>query len=120
MVERNLGEVTLTTSSATPTASTNPSSTISTAAPTGEENAQPPAIEANKDDTDISTAETPTEAAAAAVAAMLETAVESVAQGLEDENRPGLLAGENIAGDQEGKHEKKSRQQNVPPATIFR
>lgn len=119
MVERNLGEVTLTTTGATPTTSTNPSHTASTAAPKGEGNAQPPAIVANKDDVDISTAE-PSMAAAAAVAAMLETAVESVTQGLEGGNRQGLLAGDNAAGGAKGNHEIKTPQENVPPATIFR
>ncbi|CAM9255225.1 unnamed protein product [Ectocarpus sp. 6 AP-2014] len=119
MVERNLGEVTLTTTGATPTTSANPSHTASAAAPKVGGSAQPPAVEANKDDVDISTAE-PSTAAAAAVAAMLETAVESVAQGLEGGNGQGLLAGDNAAGDEKGKHETQTPQNNVPPATIFR
>lgn len=119
MVERNLGEVTLTTTGVTPTTSANPSHTASTAAPKGRGSAQPPAVEANKDGVDISTAE-PSTAAAAAVAAMLETAVESVAQGLEGGNRQGLLAGDTAAGDEKGKHEIQTPQNNVPPATIFR
>ncbi|CAM9134053.1 unnamed protein product [Ectocarpus sp. 12 AP-2014] len=119
MVERNLGEVTLNTTGVTPTTSANPSHTASTVAPKGGGSAQPPAVEANKDDVDISTPE-PSIAAEAAVAAMLETAVEAVAQGLEGGNRQGLLAGDNAAGDEKGKHEIQTPQNNVPPATIFR
>lgn len=117
MVERNLGEVVLTTPTG-PQAALNASpSALPTRARASAGHTQPPGIETNSSDnvTQMSDVEA---TAAAAVAAVLEAVVEGMARSLENGGDQGPGVSANAGGDGQARHRETTEE--VPQTTVFR